>query len=150
MYHLAQINVARMRAPLTDPLMAGFVARLAEINALADGSPGFIWRFQTDEENATALRLFEDDLLLVNFSVWTSLADLSNYVYNSEHRQVMKLRRQWFERFDGSYTALWWIPPGHIPTVQEANERLTHLRTYGETPHAFSFKKTFPMPEIIS
>ena len=146
MYHLAQLNVARMLAPLTDPLMAGFVARLDEINALADGRPGFVWRLQTEEGDATSLRPFEDDLILVNLSLWASLQDLSSFVYASDHRQVMKQRRQWFSRFDGSYMALWWVPQGHIPTVEEARERLEHLRTHGETSHVFTFKKPFPVP----
>jgi heme-degrading monooxygenase HmoA len=147
MYHLAQLNVARMLAPLTDPLMAGFVERLDEINALADSRPGFIWRLQTEEGDATSIRPFEDDLILVNLSVWASLQDLSNFVYASEHRQVMKQRRQWFNRFDGPYMVLWWIPQDHIPTVEEARERLTHLRTHGETSQAFTFKKPFPAPD---
>ncbi|HEV2662421.1 MAG TPA: DUF3291 domain-containing protein [Ktedonobacteraceae bacterium] len=147
MYHLAQLNVARMLAPLTDPLMAGFVARLDEINALADGLPGFVWRLQTEDGDATSLRPFEDDLILVNLSLWASLQDLSSFVYASDHRQVMKQRRQWFRRFDGPYMVLWWVPQGHIPTVDEARERLEHLRTHGETAHAFTFKKSFPAPD---
>src|SRR5437867_16811 len=150
MYHIAQVNIARMLAPLTDPIMAPFVAQLDVINALADASPGFIWRLQTPEGDATAIRPYEDERILVNMSVWTSLKDLSNYVYASEHRQVMKQRRQWFERFDGPYMALWWIPQGHIPTVEEAKERLSYLRTHGETPYAFSFKKPFPAPDETS
>jgi hypothetical protein len=149
MYHLAQLNVARMLAPLTDPLMAGFVARLDEINALADGRPGFVWRLQTEEGDATSIRPFEDDLILVNLSLWASLQDLSSFVYASDHRQVMKQRRQWFRRFDGPYMVLWWVPQDHIPTVEEARERLEHLRTHGETPHAFTFKKPFPAPDEI-
>lgn len=146
MYHLAQVNIARMLAPLTEPLMAEFVAQLDAINALADSSPGFIWRLQTPEGNATALRPYEDDLILVNLSLWASLADLSAFVYKSRHRSVMQRRRQWFERFDGPYTALWWISYSHIPDVEEAKERLDYLRAHGETPYAFSFKRPFPAP----
>ena len=148
LYSLAQVNIARMIAPLTDPQMAGFVARLDEINALADASPGFIWRFQTSEGNATSVRAYEDELILFNMSVWASLEDLSHYVYASEssHRDVLRQRRQWFRRFEGPYVALWWIPQGHIPTVEEAKERLDHLRTSDATPHAFSFKNPFPPP----
>ncbi len=147
MYHIAQINIARMLAPLTDPLMAPFVAQLDVINAIADAAPGFIWRLQTPEGDATAIRSYEDESILVNMSVWASLKELSHYVYASQHRQVMKRRRQWFEHFDGPYMALWWIPQGHIPTVEEAKERLSYLRTHGETPYAFSFKKPFPAPD---
>ncbi len=150
MYQLAEVNIARMLAPLTDPLMAEFVAQLDAINALADTSPGFLWRLQTPEGNATALRPFEDDLILVNLSLWASFSDLSTFVYKSRHRQVMQQRRQWFEPFDGPYLALWWVPAGHVPSVEEAKQRLAHLRANGETPYAFSLKKPFPAPEAIS
>ncbi len=149
MYHLAEINIARMLAPLDDPIMAGFVDRLDEINALADTSPGFVWRLQTDSGDATAIRPYDDRQILVNMSVWRSLDALSKFVYTSEsrHRNVMKQRRQWFERFDGAYMALWWVPEGHTPTVEEGKARLDHLRLHGETGYAFSFKRTFPAPD---
>jgi Domain of unknown function (DUF3291) len=149
-YQIAQVNIARMLAPLTDPLMAGFVGELDAINALADNSPGFHWRLQTPEGNATDLRPYEDDLILVNLSLWASLADLSAFVYKSRHRQVLQQRSQWFQRFDGPYLALWWVHSGHIPSVEEAKERLAYLRAHGETPYAFSFKKLFPAPETVS
>ena len=150
MYQLAEVNIARMLAPLDSPLMAEFVAQLDTINALADASPGFVWRLQTSEGNATALRPYGDDLMLVNLSLWASLADLSVFVYKSRHRQVMQQRRQWFERFHGFYVALWGVPSGHIPTVEEAKEHLDYLRIHGESPSAFSFKKPFPAPTAIS
>jgi ribosomal protein L34 len=115
MYRLAQVNVARMLAPLSDTQMAGFVAQLDEINALADRSPGFLWRMQTPEGNATVLRPYEDDLILVNLSLWASLSDLLTFVYKSQHRKVLQQRRQWFERFNGSYLALWGFPPVTSP-----------------------------------
>jgi hypothetical protein len=149
-YHLAQVNIARMLAPLTDPIMAGFVAELDAINALADNSPGFLWRLQTPEGNATDIRPYADDLILVNLSLWASLADLTSFVYKSQHRQVLQQRSQWFQRFDGPYLALWWVPSGHIPTVEEAKERLAYLRAHGETPYAFSFKKLFSGPEVVT
>ncbi|QBD83618.1 DUF3291 domain-containing protein [Ktedonosporobacter rubrisoli] len=146
MYWLAQVNIGRMLAPLSDPVMAGFVAKLDEINTLADNSEGFIWRLQTPEGNATSLRHFEDELILVNLSVWTDLATYANFVYKSQHRQLIQQRRQWFQKFEGPYTAIWWIPREHTPDVKEAKERLEHLRIHGETPYAFTFKKTFPAP----
>jgi len=145
-YQIAQINIARMRAPLDDPLLAGFVARLDEINALADAMPGFVWRLQSDEGDATALRPFDDDMILVNMSVWETPAQLREYVYHSLHVEVMKQRKNWFERFDGMYYALWWVPAGHIPSVTEARERLDHLRAHGESAQAFSFKRLYPPP----
>ncbi len=150
MFQLAEVNIARMLAPLSDPQMEGFVARLDEINAIADNSPGFVWRLQTEDGNATTLRPFEDDLILVNLSVWASLSDLNAYVYKSMHRPVLQQRNQWFEQFDGPHLALWWVHSDHGPSVEEAKERLFYLRTHGETPFAFSFKKAFPSPEEIN
>jgi uncharacterized protein DUF3291 len=149
MYSLAQVNIAHMLAPLSDPLMAEFVAQLDTVNAFADASPGFLWRLQTPEGNATAVRAYEDESILFNMSVWASLEDLTRFVYASEslHRDVMKQRRRWFKRFDGPFMTLWWVPLGHIPTVEEAKERLEHLRAHCETPYAFTFKKPFPAPD---
>lgn len=151
-YHLAQVNIARMRAPLDDPLLAGFVARLEDINALADTSPGFVWRLETEEGDATALRPYDDDRILFNLSVWETPEQLHNFVYRSMHVEVMKQRKSWFERFDGMYYALWWVPAGHIPSTEEAKDRIEYLRTHGETAQAFSFTRQFPAPgaEIIT
>ncbi|MBE7552094.1 MAG: DUF3291 domain-containing protein [Anaerolineales bacterium] len=145
-YHLAQVNIGRIVAPLDDPLLAGFVARLDEINALADHSPGFVWRLQTEAGNATDLRPYEDERILVNMSVWESLEHLKTYVYKSAHVQVMRQRRQWFEKFEGMYMALWWVKAGHLPTVQEAKQRLEYLAEHGESPYVFTFSKPFPPP----
>ena len=142
-YHLAQVNIARMLAPLEDPLMADFVALLDDINALADRSPGFVWRLQTESGNATYIRPYEDDRILVNLSVWETVEHLKEYVYRSAHAGVMRRRRQWFEKFDGPYTALWWVEAGHIPKVEEAKERLDHLRNRGESEFAFSFNRIY-------
>ncbi len=147
MYHLAQINIGRIVAPLDDPVMEGFVSRLADVNALADASPGFVWRLQTAEGDATAVRAFEDASILLNMSVWASLEALTAFVYTSAHKPVMAQRRSWFARFEGPYMALWWVPAGHIPTVEEARERLEHLQAHGPTPVAFNFKMPFPSPD---
>jgi hypothetical protein len=146
-FHLAQVNIARMRAPLDDPLLAGFVARLDDVNALADSSAGFVWRLQTDAGDATALRAYDDDRILFNLSVWQTPEALRDFVYRSAHVEVMRQRKTWFERFDGAYYALWWVPAGHIPSIGEAKERLEHLRLHGETARAFSFAKLFPAPD---
>jgi heme-degrading monooxygenase HmoA len=146
MYHLAQVNIARALAPLDDPLLAAFVAQLDAINALADASPGFVWRLQTDDGNATSIRAYDDERIIVNMSVWDSLEALTAFVYVSAHRAVMRRRREWFARFDGPYMALWWVPAGHLPDVAEARERLNHLRAHGPTPFAFSFQQPFPAP----
>jgi len=147
-HHLAQINIGRILAPLDSDVMAGFVQRLDEINALADGSPGFVWRLQTDAGNATELRPYgDDDTILLNMSVWESVAQLNAYVYRSAHAEVLKQRRQWFANFGKPIIALWWIPAGHIPTVPEAVERLASLQERGPTPYAFDFRNVFKPPE---
>src|SRR4030095_10162447 len=110
-FHIAQVNIARLRAPIDDPLLAGFVARLDDVNALADAAPGFLWRLQTDTGNATALRPDDDDRSPFNLSVWESPDQLRDFVYRSAHVEVMRQRKSWFERFDGSYYALWWVSP---------------------------------------
>jgi heme-degrading monooxygenase HmoA len=145
-YELAQLNIGRIVAPLDSPELSGFVARLEEINALADAAPGFVWRFQTDDGDATALRPFDDDQMLVNFSVWESTEALHAFVYRSLHVEVMRKRRQWFERMDQPFTVLWWVRAGHRPSVEEAIERLEHLRRHGPTPRAFTFQERFPAP----
>ena len=145
-YHIAQVNIALMRAPLDDPLMTEFVASLDEINALADQSPGFIWRLQTEEGDATSLRPYNDDRILFNLSVWESLEQLQDYVYRGAHREIMRKRRQWFEKLDGIHLALWWVEVGHIPTIDEAKQRLEYLNERGPTTWSFNFRSPFPSP----
>lgn len=145
-YQLAQLNVARMTAPLTDPVMADFVANLEPINALAERSPGFVWRFQTDGGDATAVRPYGDDRIIINFSVWEDAASLREFVYRGDHAGIMKRRREWFERLDDMYLVLWWVPAGHRPSVQEAVARLEHLKQHGPSQEAFTFREPFPMP----
>lgn len=138
--HLAQVNIATIRAPVGDPVVAEFVDNLDRINALADTAPGFVWRLQTDEGNATSIHAFPDPMLLVNMSVWESVEALQEYVYRSEHRDFVKRRREWF--VDGStQLALWWVPAGEIPTLDDAKRRLAFLATHGPSPYAFRFGK---------
>jgi hypothetical protein len=146
MYHLAQINIAQALAPMTDPIMAGFVAQLDAINALADAAPGFIWRLQTESGNATTIRVFDDERLIVNLSVWESVEALFEFAYKTTHTQVMGHRKEWFERMGSPYLAMWWISAGHIPTVSEAKARLEYLQLHGPTAYAFQFKTRFPIP----
>lgn len=147
-FHLAQINIARMKAPLDDPLMAGFVAALDPINQLADESEGFVWRLQDEEGDATNIRVFEDDALIVNLSVWASMDALRHFVYQSGHLQVMRQRKKWFTHMAQLYMALWWVPAGHTPTPEEGRDRLETLQRHGPTPDAFTFKTPFPPPEV--
>jgi hypothetical protein len=144
--HIAQVNIGRTHAPIDDPSMAGFVARLDEINALAEISPGFVWRLKTDYGNATSLQPYDDDRILINLSVWESPEHLTQFVYRSAHAKVMRQRKSWFERFNGIYMALWWVAPGYPPTIAEAKERLAYLQLHGETEFAFSFTRQFPAP----
>lgn len=146
-YHIAQVNIARFAISLDDPAMVGFFAYLAPLNALADKTPGFIWRYQTETGDATGLRVYDDDRIIVNFTVWESIEALKDFVYRGDHTHVMRKRQKWFEKMDDQYMALWWVPAGHIPTWREAQERLDSLRAQGETPYAFSFRKLFPPQE---
>jgi Domain of unknown function (DUF3291) len=146
-YHIAQVNIGRVKAAPDDPMMAGFMNRLDEINALADRSPGFVWRLQTNEGNATYLRPYEDDRILVNMSVWETIETLRQYVYGSLHAELLRHRQEWFEKFSGAYLALWWVPAGHIPGIDEAKKRLAHLEAHGPTEFAFTFKVTFAPDE---
>jgi uncharacterized protein DUF3291 len=144
---LAQVNIARMKAPLDSSELAGFVARLDEINALADQSPGFVWRLQTENGSAVYLRPYDDDRILFNMSVWESLESLRAYVYGSRHAELLRQRREWFLHFDAPYSALWWVPRGHVPSIDEAKTRLAQLAEKSPTPDAFTFKTTFP-PDV--
>jgi len=146
-YHIAQVNIGRVKAPLDDPIMAGFVNRLDEINALADGSPGFVWRLQTPEGDATYLRPYDDDRVLINMSVWETVDALKHYVYHTVHAQLLRQRQEWFEKFAGVYLALWWVPAGHIPGIDEAKKRIAYLEAHGPTQFAFTFKAVFEPDE---
>jgi hypothetical protein len=146
-WHLAQVNVATLLAPLASPQLAGFVERLDEINAFADGAPGFVWRLQTEDGDATAIRPFDDDRILVNMSVWESIDALGAFVYRSRHREVLHRRRDWFAQMTTPILALWWLPAGTTPTLDEAKLRLELLERLGATPEAFTFKEPFPPPD---
>lgn len=141
-FHLAQLNIAQVKFAIDDPAMADFVARLDDINALADAAPGFIWRLQTDAGDATAIDYFGADRL-VNMSVWQDLDSLYGYVFHSAHNRVMALRKQWFERMGDAYSVLWWLEAGHIPSLEDASARLDHLRRHGSSAFAFTFKQPF-------
>jgi Domain of unknown function (DUF3291) len=150
-YHLAQVNTAKVRFPLNDPRMADFVAQIRSINAVADTDPGFVWRLRGEgAEDATNIRVFDDENILITLTVWKSLEALSNYVYRGAHAGIMRDRRQWFEKSNQPILAMWWICAGYTPTVAEAKKRLEHLRCNGSTPYAFSFHKPFsPLDAII-
>ena len=147
-HELAQMNVATMKESLESPSMADFVANLDRINALAESSPGFVWRLQTDEGDATAMRPMGEQTL-VNISVWKDAESLRQYVYESAHVDIMRRRKEWFERMREAYVVLWWVPTGHRPTASEAIARLEHLRLHGPTPEAFTLRETFLPPSAL-
>ena len=145
-FHIAQVNVAQAKADMESELMRGFVSRLDEINALADRADGFIWRLQEDSGSATAIRVFDDPLLLINMSVLADLEALKHYVYKSLHVELIKDREAWFNKMGESHQVLWWIPAGHIPSTEEARKKLEFIRKHGPSAQAFTFAKPYPMP----
>ncbi|WP_437688166.1 DUF3291 domain-containing protein [Sorangium sp. So ce176] len=147
-HHLAQVNIALPIEPLDSARLADFVSALDPVNALAEAAPGFVWRLKTDDGDATGVRAFGDDRLIVNMSVWESPEALSDFVFrNPDHAAAMRRRREWFAPMKEAISVLWWIPAGHIPTVAEAEERLEELRRHGPTPRAFTFRHQFPAPD---
>jgi hypothetical protein len=147
-WHVAQVNVARWAVDPDGPEAQAFRDRLDPVNAVADRAPGFVWRLEDDElGNATSIRVLDDPDLLVNVSVWRDVESLLAFVTRGAHLDVMQHRRAWFERLDVAYAALWWVPAGTVPTVEEAEQRLLHLRAHGPTPYAFSLRRSFPPPE---
>jgi Domain of unknown function (DUF3291) len=148
-HELAQLNIGIIRGPMDSPVMADFAAQLDRINALAERTPGFVWRLQTEAGDATAIRPFEDnENMLVNMSVWRDVEALNGYVYQSAHVELMRRRREWFERMDAPFMVLWWVPAGHRPSVDEAIARLELLRARGPTAQAFTFRTAYPAPAI--
>jgi hypothetical protein len=123
--------------------MAEFVQALDSMNALAEASPGFVWRFKTDAGNATSVRAYDDPLILFNMSVWESIEDLKGYAYRSLHGKFFARRQSWFQPMEDPHLALWWIPAGTLPEIADAKERLELLTRHGESPRAFTFRTTF-------
>jgi hypothetical protein len=144
MMHLAELNIAQMKGENIDaPIMASFAAQLDEINALAEASAGFVWRLKDDSGDATSIKAFDDPRVIVNMSVWESMENLEAYVFSGRHMEVMKNRREWFNRMATMHMVLWWVPVGHTPTTEEAKERLEFLQKNGASKYAFSFRQKF-------
>ncbi len=148
-YHLAHLNIGLARAPLFDPVMAGFLAKLEEMNNLAYDSPGFVWHLKIDIYNPEDLAMYGEPGVLFNLSVWESVESLYTYVYRSQHGTMMKSRRDWFNPMDGPSYALWWLPVEELPTLADGKKRIAHLAAHGPTPHAFTFKDSFPNPAAV-
>ena len=147
-FHLAQVNIARRLAPMDDPIMSGFVNNLDRINAVADGSEGFIWRLK-DENKDEAVSVFKDETLIINMSVWTDLDALFNYTYKSDHVEIFKRKKEWFSKIKTMHMVFWYIPKGYIPTFEDAKKRLDYLNNQGETPYAFTFKNKYTVLDSL-
>jgi hypothetical protein len=150
MWHVAQMNVGTVRYPLDDPRIAEFMNALDQVNALADASPGFVWRLQSSQGNATDILVSDNPHFLVNMSVWQNAEALFDFVYRSSHRLFMAKRRNWFEQPKGAYQVLWWIAAGATPTVEEGLERLRCLERNGPSPHAFTFRQKYAPPGVAA
>jgi hypothetical protein len=138
--HLAELNAGRIRYPLGDPRMADFANNLALVNGLAERSPGFVWRLKDESGNATSIRAFDDPLVIVNVSLWEGVEALERYVWQTVHKRFYGRRHEWFDKFEGAYFAMWWVPAGHRPNIREAIERLEHLKAHGPSEHAFGWE----------
>jgi Domain of unknown function (DUF3291) len=149
-WELAQLNIGTTVAPLDSERLAGFTAALEPINAIADEAPGFVWRLQDEDGDATSYRAFGDNDVLVNMSVWTSIEALGDFVFRSAHVEIMRQRRKWFVPMTAAFTVLWWVPAGHCPTIAEAEAKLLALRATGPTPAAFTFREQFPPPGVAA
>ena len=149
-YHIAQINIARMVSSLDDPVMRDFVVNLDRINSLAETASGFVWRLKGDGNDATSLRPYEDERIIVNMSVWENPQALFDYAYRSGHVEILRRRTEWFEKMTTPPLALWWIPAGYTPTVNDAKEKLALIEQHGPTPFAFTFKRQFTVEEMMT
>lgn len=145
-HHLAQINIGRIVAPIDDPRLARFVEQLEPINQLAESSPGFVWRLQSEQGNATDIPYNDDPFMLLNMSGWESIEDLKAFTYKTRHVEIFRDRAQYFEKLDVPHYCLWWVPIGHRPSVQEGRTRIEPYRQHGATPEAFWFSEWFPAP----
>ncbi|MFP1626625.1 DUF3291 domain-containing protein [Streptomyces sp. 5K101] len=145
-YELAQVNTARLKHPLDSAELKDFVDNLDPVNAVADAADGFVWRLQDETGNATDMRVFGDDTMMVNMSVWRDTNALTAFMYQGMHRELLARRYEFFERVKEVMTTMWWVPAGHRPTVREAEERLLHVREHGPTQYAFTLRTPFPPP----
>ncbi|MDQ0598952.1 hypothetical protein QF037_003297 [Streptomyces canus] len=143
-YELAQVNISRLKFPLDSPELKDFVDALDPVNASAEAADGYVWRLQSEGGDATDIKVFGDDWLIINLTVWRDTDALTAFMYQGQHREMLARRREWFEKVEEAMTALWWVPAGHRPTVAEAEARLLHLRANGPTPYAFTLRTSFP------
>lgn len=145
-FQLAQLNIGKAKGSMESDVMKAFSDGLDPINLIAEKAPGFIWRLKDDSGNATEIQYFDDPLMLVNMSVWKDIESLKHFMFKTHHLDFLKQRKNWFETDSEATYVLWWVPAGHIPTIEEAMARLSKLRDMGDTQDAFSFTKPFPVP----
>ncbi len=146
-YFIAEINIAKMKGvDINDPIMKEFVENLDSVNQIAEQSEGFVWRLKDENNNATSLNPYDDERIIINVSVWKSIETLENFMYRTFHSDFLKRRKEWFLAYGTAHTAMWWIPEGHIPTMQEAVDKLDLLQKNGPSPSAFDFRNKFPSP----
>lgn len=146
--YIAQLNIGKVRFDLESPQMSGFVDNLEPINAIAESSPGFVWRLKDESGDATNIEIENNPDIIVNMSVWENIEALKNFMFKTHHIDFLKRKKEWFVSIKEESYVLWWIPEGHIPSIQEAMEKLGHLRQYGESPEAFSFKGNYVKSEL--
>lgn len=142
-FHVTQLNIGRLHHALDSEETAEFNVALGPINALAEATPGFVWRLVDDDgQSSSHVRLpgEDDPLMIVNMSVWADLAALEHFMYRSGHAMYLKRRREWFERSDEATSVCWWIPAGELPELADAHRRLLHLREHGPTPTGWPVK----------
>jgi hypothetical protein len=139
-HHLAELNIGRVKYELDDPRMAEFTNNLELVNGLAESSKGFVWRYVDESGNATDTRPYADPLVIVNLSVWESVAALERFVWQTVHKRFYGRRSDWFEHFEGPAVALWWVPADHRPSMEEAVARLAHLKQHGPSDYAFNWQ----------
>lgn len=147
--HLAQLNIAKAKYALDAPEIKEFIDNLDPINQLAESSDGFIWRLKDESGDATNIQAFDDPNIIVNMSVWDSVDALKNFMFRTHHRDFLRRKKEWFHNIPEDSYVLWWVPVGHIPSIDEAIEKLEYLRKNGDTPQAFSFKSNFSEVDFL-
>jgi hypothetical protein len=144
--HLAELNVGKFKYPTSDPRMAEFMDNLDRVNALAERSPGFVWRLKGDNNNATEFRIGDD--MAVNLSVWESAEHLENYVFKTVHVQFYRKRGAWFDLMEKPHMVFWWVEEGHRPTLDEAYGRLLRYQQHGPTDFAFGWAEVMDIERM--
>ncbi|MEM8860402.1 MAG: DUF3291 domain-containing protein [Chloroflexota bacterium] len=147
-YQLAQINVGRIKGLPDSEIMKEFMDALDAVNAIADSSPGFIWRLQSDQGNAMDIQAFSDPYIAINMSIWENAETLFEYTYKSPHTEYLRRRKEWFEPYGTNHACLWWVKAEHKPSATEGVARLEYLNEHGPTPYSFTFRKRFPKPGV--